>query len=210
MSHKLGRCFQGILEVLEAFGLLICLLLSPVFGLFKSFDKAHKFWYQTKVFLPRGLFIPALRAHLEAKLGNHQQAANILDQVAYVLESEQGDDKISGVSRVLRDVYCGIFKLNILVGNLELATLTVIRAHQKIGLDRLPSTPGFDVKVAQVVKAGIAAGKLLEEGGLATLMVRHGDEPSLSKPENLKGKGKFKRQKNKDGATIIQCPTFDS
>lgn len=206
MSTMISRFFSSILECLEALGLLLCLLLTPLLRVLRGFNRIYSFVYQVKVLVPRQLMAPVLRTHLEDKLGNHQQAANLLDQVAYCLESEEEGDTLPQVSRVLRDIYCRLFKQQLLAGNIESATLTVIRAHQHIGLQKLPSTPGFDVKTAHVVKAGIAAGKLLEDGGLATLMVRQGDEPVVSSTSPTKERGKPKSKKSKDGATIIQFP----
>jgi hypothetical protein len=128
----------------------------------------------------------------------------MFDQVAHVLEGQECEYELHEV-RTLTSIYSLLFEQFVLSGNLEQATLVILRAHAQLGIERLPTTPNFDVKVAQVVKAGIAAGKLLEDGGLATLMVRQGDEPILSQPE--KPKSKLRRNKNKSsGATIIPFP----
>ena len=209
MIKRIQQVFEVILEVFETTGLMVCLLLAAPLKFFKSLDKIYASVYYVQVLVPRGLFAPMLKAHLENKMGNHQQSANLLDQVAYILEECEEGEKLPNVSKVLCDIYCLLFGQHVLAGNLEEATLTVIRAHQHTGLERLPTTPGFDVKVAHVVKAGIAAGKLLEDGGLATLMVRQGDEPVVSNSNpnkrDLKVR-KGKSKKNEDGATIIPFP----
>ncbi|SME93964.1 hypothetical protein [Pseudobacteriovorax antillogorgiicola] len=207
MTNRLRQLFDAIMEILESLGLLICLLLSAPLRFFRGFDRVYACFYYVQVLVPRGLFAPMLRAHFEDKMGNHQQSANVLDQVAYILEEVESVERQPNVSRMLCDIYCLLFKQYVLAGNLEEATLTVIRAHQSTGLDRLPTTPGFDVRVAHVVKAGIAAGKLLEDGGLATLMVRQGDEPIVSKPTNKRDLKVRKAQKPKEGATIIPFPS---
>lgn len=92
------------------------------------------------------------------------------------------------VKRLLCTLYCDLMKLHLMRGDIELACLTVIRANHFLGIDRLPNMPDFDLKTAHVVKAGIAASRLLEEGGLATLMLRQGDEPIVSAPKKPKKK----------------------
>ena len=207
MTSRLKKLIDGTLEVLESLGLFICLVISAPLRFFRRFDRIYAGLYYIQVLVPRGLFAPMLRAHLEDKMGNHQQSANVLDQVAFVLEEEEEGEHLPNVSRMLCDIYCLLFKQHVLAGNLEEATLTVIRAHQHTGLDRLPTTPGFDVKVAHVVKAGIAAGKLLEDGGLATLMVRQGEDPVITtKSTDKRGHKVRKTRKSEDGATIIPFP----
>lgn len=201
------RLFGEIfLEVLESIGLLVCLILSAPLRFFRRMDRVYALAYKIQVLVPRGLVAPMLRSHLEYKMGNHQEAANILDQIAFVLEECEETESLPKVSKMLIDVYCTLFKQYVLAGNLEEATLTIIRAHQHTGLERLPTTPSFDVKVAHVVKAGIAAGKLLEDGGLATLMVKPGDEPVISATPKANKRDLKVSKPKKDGATIIPFP----
>ena len=95
-------------------------------------------------------------------------------------------------------------QLYFLCGQREEAVLVVIRAHQNLGIDRLPSNPDLDLKTAHVVKAGIAASKLLEEGGLATLTVRQGEEPVVSRtPQRTANKGWKPEVKKKNHSAIV-------
>ena len=205
MLRRSKAVFNIVLEVLESIGLLICLCLAAPMGIFRRLDRVYAGFYYVKVLLPRNLFAPALRVHLDTKLGNYLQAANLLDQITSSLEHSFESGQENSVQRVLRDFYCLLLRLYVLSGHLEDGALTVIRAHEKIGVDRLPSSPRFDVKVAHVVKAGIAAGKLLEDGGLATLMVRQGEEPVLTSDKKTHKPRKV--IKTDDGATIIPFPT---
>ncbi len=207
MLNRSKALLDGFLEVLESLGLFICLVLAAPMGVFRRLDRLYAGFYYLIVLLPRNLIAPLIRVQLDSKIGNYLQAANLLDQITLVLEDSVESKKHINVNRILCDFYCMLFRLYVLSGNIEDAALTVIRAHQKIGMDKLPSTPNFDVKVAHVVKAGIAAGKLLEDGGLATLMVRTGEEQVLSKSSQYKKEYKSRKVvETEDGAKIIPFP----
>jgi hypothetical protein len=107
-------------------------------------------------------------------------------------------------------------RLYLLSGQVGQAVAVVIRAHKILGLDRLPSNPDLDIKAAHVIKAGLAATKMLEDGGLATLMVRQGEEPVLSRPpfsaptRTPRETPRPKPKKSDEGAVIIPFPHLQS
>lgn len=208
MFNRTKALLDGCLEILESLGLLVYYVLSVPMGLFRRFDKLYACFYYIKVLLPRGLMAPFLRTQLDTKSRNYLQAANLLDQISIVLEVTLEDEKSQSLRRVLCDLYCLLFRSYVLAGNIEDAAITVIRAHQHLGIEKLPSTPHFDVKVAHVVKAGVAAGKLLDDGGLATLMVRPDEDPMLLKksPRTKAGYKPRRVKKTKEGTKIIPFP----
>ncbi len=177
-----------ILEVLESIGLLLCLLLAAPFRFFRRIDHLFQITEYAGFLIKKGLFAELLRARLDYRMGNYHQAALLLSPIVRHLERIIVAEKEKGaplkVRRLLCTLYCDQQQLYFLCGQMEDAVLTVVRAHQHLGLDRLPSNPDLDLKTAHVVKAGIAASKMLEEGGLATLMVRQGEEPVVSRPSS--------------------------
>ncbi len=202
------------LELLESFGLLFCLILAAPLGLFRRIDRLSETLRFLPSLLKRRLFASILRTRLDYKMGNHQQAVVGLGPI--VAQLERDIDLASNVRlrKLLCSLYCDMQQLYLLSGQVGQAVAVVIRAHKILGLDRLPTNPDLDIKAAHVVKAGLAATKLLEDGGLATLMVRQGEEPVLSRPpfsvpqRQTSEPKRAKAKRSEDGATIIPFPRF--
>lgn len=175
-----------ILEILESLGLLVCLVLAAPFKFFRRIDQLVQVTEYATYLVERGQFSSLLRARLDYRMGNYHQSGVLLVPIIRQIEQEILASKDSGVAlkvrRLLCTLYCDQQQLYFLCGQMEEAVMTVIRAHQYLGIDRLPSNPDLDLKTAHVVKAGVVASKMLEEGGLATLMVRKGEEPIVSRP----------------------------
>ena len=162
-----------ILDCLETIGLLVCSLLAGPFLFFRSLDGVMPFLWQLKVLLPRGLFAASLRATLDERLGNFEQAAAIFNHLIRSLEGREPQPQANDPeSRLMAYLYNRLARIYLASGRVDDATVVVIRAHRHLGIESLPSIPDLDVRAARIIKAGIAAGKLLDEGGLATLTVR--------------------------------------
>ena len=140
---------------------------------FRSFDGVIPLFWQFKILLPRALFTIALRAALDEKLGNFEQAAAIFSHLIRTLESREAEYRAKDPDgRLMTFLYNRLARIYLASGRIDDATVVVIRANRFLGIDCLPSIPDLDVRAARIIKAGIAAGKLLDEGGLATLTVR--------------------------------------
>ena len=178
----LKKSVEISLEILETIGLLVCFLFASPLGFFRRLDRSFDAILYAQYLIPRGLFAPLLRAQLDLKMGNLLQSGNIQNQIIGILEAEleRTDNESVIAGRILLRLYSDLMENYILSGRIEDASLIVIRAHQRLGVQALPCNPSFDVRTAHVVKAGIAAGKLLEDGGLATLMVKPGEAPIVS------------------------------
>ncbi|MBC7534027.1 MAG: hypothetical protein H7318_20865 [Oligoflexus sp.] len=170
------------LEILESIGLLLCLILAAPLRFFRRLDHLIQISEYAGFLVERGLFAALLRARLDYRMGNFQQSVVLLGPIVQQLENIVQKDKNAPlkIRRLLCTLYCDMQQLYFLCGQMEEAVLVVIRAHLNLGIDRLPSNPDLDLKTSHVVKAGIAASKLLKEGGLATLIVRQGEEPVIS------------------------------
>lgn len=200
-----------IKEMLESIGVGICLILAAPLSFFKRLDHFFHLGEYAPFLLRHGLFAALLRARLDYKMGHYQQAAVLLGPIIQEIEHVIKTDLTAPlrIKRLLCTLYCDLQQLSLLSGQVEDAVQVVIRAQQNLGLDRLPSNPDFDLKTAHVVKAGLAASKLLEEGGLATLMVRQGEEPLVSRPQPPQKPPRLTLSKpaKKEGmATIIPFP----
>lgn len=175
-----------VFEIFESIGLLICLLLATPLRMFRRMDHIAQITEYAGFLIERRLFSELLRARLDYRMGNYHQSVVLLSPIVRQIERMVLAEKDRGaplrLRRLLCTLYCDQQQLYFLCGQMEDAVMTVIRAHQHLGIDRLPSNPDLDLKTAHVVKAGIAASKMLEEGGLATLMVRQGEEPIVSRP----------------------------
>ena len=67
-------------------------------------------------------------------------------------------------------------------GHIDDAMLVVIRAKKSMGIDRLGGLAELDAKTAHLVRAGLAAGRLLDGGGLATMFVKSNQQETPPPP----------------------------
>ncbi|NRA64606.1 MAG: hypothetical protein HRU19_08995 [Pseudobacteriovorax sp.] len=212
MGSRCRAFISMVLDCLEAMGLALSLIFAIPMSLLRRLDRFYALSFYVRFMLPRGLIAPYARALVDYRLGNYEKAANLIDQMTTVVEDINREKMGVMVTRILCDFYCFLFKLHLLNGNIEDAAITVIRAKEELGLERLPTSLHFDAKVAQVVRAGIAAGKLLDEGGLATLLVRQGQDPEVKKStdkpslKNRRDGFKVKRNVKRDSGKVIPFP----
>jgi hypothetical protein len=202
-----------MLEFLESLGLGICLVLAAPLSFFRRLDHLFQLAGHASYLIGQRLFAALLRARLDYRMGNYQQSVVLLGPVVFHLEQKvrSGKPLPLKLRRLLCMLYSDMQRLYLLSGQVEEAVQVVIRAQQNLGIDRLPSNPDLDVKTAHVIRAGLAASKLLEDGGLATLMVRQGEEPIVTRttPSDSKSKSGLRPHPIKSdgrGATIIQFP----
>jgi hypothetical protein len=204
-----------LLEFLESLGLGICLVLAAPLSFFRRLDHLFQLADHAGYLMRQRLFAALLRARLDYRMGNYQQSVVLLGPVVQHLEHKIKSDKALPlkIRRLLCTLYSDMQTLYLLSGQVEEAVQVVIRAQQNLGIDRLPTNPDLDIRTAHVIRAGLAASKLLEDGGLATLMVRQGEEPIVSRSPAKEPRGKSaprpQAQAMKSegrGATIIEFP----
>ncbi len=202
-----------MLEFLESIGLGICLVLAAPLSFFRRLDHLFQLADHAGYLMRQRLFAALLRARLDYRMGNYQQSVVLLGPVVLHLEHKLKTGKALPLKlrRLLCLLYSDMQRLYLLSGQVEEAVQVVIRAQQNLGIDRLPSNPDLDIRTAHVIRAGLAASKLLEEGGLATLMVRQGEEPVVSRTPSADQRSKSTtrpqaRKSEGRGATIIEFP----
>lgn len=176
-----GRLVINIFfEMIEAIGLFFSLILIQPIMILRNMNRIKRLGWYVRFLLPRGLAASTLRAGIDRALGNHELAAGTLSYVLAVLEKEKlPEDHQAPFVQMMMVLYTNLVRLYLAASRIDDATHVIVRASSHLKMDALPEFPDFDIRIAHIVKAGIAAGKLLEEGGLATLMVKHGGEPAV-------------------------------
>src|SRR5690606_35259300 len=154
-----------MLEFLESLGLGICLVLAAPLSFFRRLDHLFQLADHAGYLMRQRLFAALLRARLDYRLGNYQWSAVLLAPVVLHLEHKLRTGKALPLKlrRLLCLLYSDMQRLYLLSGQVEEAVQVVIRAQQNLGIDRLPSNPDLDIRTAHVIRAGLAASKLLEE-----------------------------------------------
>ena len=177
--------FLGML--LDATGslalLLYALILGPLGVLRGPLVLEMAFWYLW-VLLPQRLVARSARAAIDWRLGRFDAA---IVQVEGILASceeymRQAPNSRSR-RRVLEDLYTLLARAYMHAGHIDDAMMVIIRAKKTVGAERLPGLAELDAKTAHLVSAGLAAGKLLDGNGLATMFVKSNQpEPQPKAP----------------------------
>jgi hypothetical protein len=163
--------------ILTAWGLV----LGPLGFLRGTLSLGNIFWY-VWVLSPQGLLSRLVKAAIDWRLGNFDAAVFQLEFLSSRVEKYLIlNPKYRHAHTVLEDFYTLLVRSYLHGGHIDDAMMVVLRAKKHLGTDRLPSLARLDAKTAHLVRAGLAAGKLLDGGGLATLFVKSGPEPSLAK-----------------------------
>jgi len=157
-------------------------------------------WYLW-VLLPQGLMARSIRAAIDWRLGNFDAA---IAQIEGLVSANEEYYKARSTSRarrrVLEDFYTVLARAYLHAGHIDDAMLVVIRAKKCMAIDRLAGLAELDAKTAHLVRAGLAAGRLLDGSGLATMFVKSTQpEPP---PAGASRSGKPRRQ----GASRSEAP----
>ena len=147
-------------------------------------------WY-CWVLVPQGLMARSIRAAIDWRLGHFDSAIAQLEGLVGATEDYYRDRPHSRVRRrVLEDFYTALTRAYLHAGHIDDAMLVVIRAKKSMSIDRLPGLAELDAKTAHLVRAGLAAGRLLDGGGLATMFVKSNQpepQPKSPVPQNQAG-----------------------
>lgn len=139
-------------------------------------------WY-CWVLVPQGLMARSIRAAIDWRLGHFDSAIAQLEGLVGSTEDYYRDRPHSRVRRrVLEDFYTALTRAYLHAGHIDDAMLVVIRAKKSMSIDRLPGLAELDAKTAHLVRAGLAAGRLLDGGGLATMFVKSNQPEPQPKP----------------------------
>jgi hypothetical protein len=112
--------------------------------------------------------------------GDYRQAARRLNPLIRHLEtqlavlSEKQKNELATAQdtiELMAAVFNHQMRCHLLGGCLDDAMQTLLRARTALGVERLGAFPEIDFKNAQLVKAGLAAGKLIDGSGLSALLI---------------------------------------
>jgi len=149
-------------------------------GILKGPLKLDRFILYISVLVPKGLLSEAIRSSIEWRLGHFGDAIMKLEHIIVSFEktaSERG--KVAREHVLLIDFYTLLTRCYLHTGRVDEAMAVVIRAKKFLKRDYLKELVGLDAKTAQLVRAGLAAGRLLDGDGLAALFVK-ADSPYAS------------------------------
>lgn len=151
---------------------LYALIIGPLGVLRGPIVFERTIWYLW-VLVPQGLLARSVRAAIDWRLGNFDSAIAQIEGLAGANE-DYFKQKVHARARrrVLEDLYTVLARAYLHAGHIDDAMLVVIRAKKSLGLDRLSGLAELDAKTAHLVRAGLAAGRLLDGGGLATMFVK--------------------------------------
>lgn len=177
--------------------LVLGLLLSPLLCL-RGSTMPEQSWNCLRMLLAQGMFANFVRVAVEWRRGNFGFAISQLENVVTTLENsiaiqrreeavaqgekpddqhEQQEEPLSKEQShahskmLLQDLYTLLARMYLYRGHIDGVLLLILRAHKVLGLDRLLALPELDVKTAHLIRASMAAGKLLD-GSLAMLVVK--------------------------------------
>ena len=162
-------------------------------------------WQCLRVLLARGMFARFVRVAVEWRLGNFGFAVSQLERVVTTLENSLTVQQPHERSEmVLQDLYTLLARLYLYSGHIDGALLLIVRVRKVLGIDRLPALPELDVNTVHLVRASIAAGKLLDGNSLATLVVK---TAVLEPPNGRAEQASRRRQAARPGdAKVIPFP----
>ncbi len=148
------------------------LVLGPLGILRGTLYFGNIFWY-IWVLSPQGLLSRFVRAAIDWRLGNFDAAVFQLEFLVTRVETAFSRHPKSRTIRiVLEDFYTLLVRAYLHSGHIDDAMLVILRAKKSLDCDRLPELARLDAKTAHLVRAGLAAGRLLDGSGLATLYVK--------------------------------------
>lgn len=199
-ANVFAMAFDFVGAVLLA---LYALIVGPLGVLRGPIVFERMFWYLW-VLLPQGLMARSVRTAIDWRLGNFDSAITQLEGLVGSNEEYYKDRPHSRTRRrVLEDLYTVLARAYLHAGHIDDAMLVVIRAKKCMAIERLGGLAELDAKTAHLVRAGLAAGRLLDGGGLATMFVKSNQKPGT----DALGAGKSRPGAPRPSSTLPQGPS---
>jgi hypothetical protein len=165
--------FVALVDLLGTLMLILsALLVGPVLILRGPLALA-RLWQYLWVFLPKGLCNSVVRGLIDWRLGNFGSAIAQVEGVISLTLAARKHSHLTGTERaVLEDLFTLLARAYLHMGHIDEAMHAVLRAGKILGIERLRKLSDIDCKTAHLVRAGLAAGKLLDGDGVAALFVK--------------------------------------
>ncbi len=166
-----------------------------------------------RILLAQQLLSRSMRVAIDWRLGNFDIAIAQAEEVLVTIERSYLKKTSSQLIKknVLGDFYTLLTRAYMHAGRIDEAMQTILRAKKLLGIDRLVGLSALDAKTANLVRAGLAAGKLLDGEGVTTMFIKSSNPPggegrhsSPSDKDLLKGDSSRKNSSNK--GKVIQFP----
>ena len=164
----------GVLDFCNAFFLSVYgfLILGPIRFLRGPLMLEKVFSY-ARVLFPTRLMSRSIRVAIDWRLGHFDaaiaQAEAIITQVeGYYLQKPDSEVR----RKVLADLYTVLTRAYMHAGHIDEAMQVILRAQKSLGSQRLVGLVDLDAKTAHLVRAGLAAGRLLDGSGMATMFIK--------------------------------------
>ena len=165
--------FSTIGDALSSLVLILTAVIIGPLAFLRGPLQLERWFSYCVVLLPSSLFSQALRALIEWRFGYADSAVVHLEVIVVECEKLIAMKPQSKMRRdILIDFYTLLTRAYLHNGHIDDAMTVVQRAKKTLNLDRLPGLHRLDSKTAHLIRAGLAAGKLLEGTGLATMFVR--------------------------------------
>ena len=172
-----ANIFAMVFDLLGAVLLAAYAIIVGPLGVLRGPLVLERFFWYLWVLLPQGLMARSVHCAIDWRLGNFDGAIAQLEGLVGSCEDYYRARAASRTRRrVLEDLYTVLVRAYLHAGHIDDAMLVVIRAKKCMNVERLPGLAELDAKTAHLVRAGLAAGRLLDGGGLATMFVKSSRE----------------------------------
>ncbi len=183
-----SHLFMAILDLLGTALLSVCALVVGPILILRGPLALGRIWQYLWVLLPRGLCTGALRGFIDWRLGNFDSALAQMEGTVGLILSSRAHSQLTPIEKqVLDDIFVLMVRAQLHSGHIDEAMQIVQRACKALGVDRLSRLADIDSKTAHLVRAGLAAGKLLDGEGVATLFVKASAPEQHTSPGLLQG-----------------------
>jgi len=204
LASLLAVVFDGLCAL---FLTLYALILGPL-GILRGPLVMERFFLYLWVLVPIRALSRMVRAATDWRVGHFPLAIVQIDSIILQVLESYNAKATPSKRRVLIDLYTVLTRAYLHVGDIDKAMQIILLAQKSIGVNRLTGLADLDAKTAHLIRAGIAAGRMLEGGGMATMFVKtdkNGAAPidsKLSKTQTDEKNDNKKGSKEKVGQII--------
>ncbi len=177
VQHKdskltLGYWLSVLADGLGSFVLLCYALLIGPLGILRGPLAFERLFLYLWVLVPLRALTRTVRAGVDWRVGHFSLAIVQIESIVSVVHESYEQKSTSSKRRVLLDLYAVLTRAYMHAGDVDKAMQVILQAQKNIGVNRLPGLADLDAKTAHLIRAGIAAGRMLEGGGLATMFIK--------------------------------------
>ncbi len=202
----LAVLFDGVCAL---FLTLYALIIGPL-GILRGPLVMERVFLYLWVLVPLRALSRMVRAATDWRVGHFPLAIVQMDSIllqvieSYTLKATQTK------RRVLIDLYTLLTRAYLHVGDIDKAMQMILHAQKTIGVNRLTGLADLDAKTAHLIRAAIAAGRMLDGGGMATMFIKTDKTSPSSSPspssQNEKAKIESKKRSKEKTGQVIPFP----